>query len=54
MTSVKPCLRSMAGAEPVVPCSSTMLTGSASAYSLTSHSPACLPSSTKSEPRKVL
>ena len=55
MTSAKPSLRSLAGAEPVVPCSSTMFTGSGlSLYSSTSHSPAFLPSSTKSEPRKVM
>ena len=54
MTSAKPSLRSIAGAAPVVPSSSTMLTGSvASAYSSTSHSPAFSPSSTKSEPMNV-
>ena len=52
---MKPALRSLAGAEPVVPCSSTMLTVSVlSLYASASHCPAFLPSSMKSEPRKVL
>ncbi len=58
MASSKPSSRSMAGAAPVVPSSSTTLMSpspstSASAAFSTSHSPAFSPSSTKSEPRKV-
>ena len=59
MVSSKPSLRSMAGAAPVVPWSSTTLIlpsplTSASAALSTSHWPAFSPSMTKSEPRKVL
>ena len=59
MASAKPSPRSMAGAAPVVPSSWTTLIGpspltSESSALSTSHSPAFLPSSTKSEPRKVL
>jgi hypothetical protein len=55
ITSAKPSWRSIAGAEPVVPCSSTMFTGPADASTFSrSHCPAFLPSSMKSEPRKVL
>ncbi|KRC52973.1 hypothetical protein ASE19_11275 [Nocardioides sp. Root79] len=59
IASAKPSARSIAGAAPVVPSSWTTLMSpspstSASAAFSTSHSPAFLPSSTKSEPRKVL
>lgn len=54
MTSANPFFRSIAGAAPTVPSSWTMFTvSSESLYSSTSHWPAFLPSSTKSEPRKV-
>ncbi len=45
----KPVLRSIAGAAPVVPWSSTTLIGSVATFSET-HSPAISPSRTKSEP----
>ena len=55
----KPSARSIAGAAPVVPSSWTTLTvpspsTSASLAFSTNHSPAFSPSTTKSEPRKVL
>ena len=50
----KPSARSSAGAEPVVPWSSTMFTWSASANSSLTQSPAFSPSRMKSEPRNVL
>ena len=54
MTSVKPFLRSLAGAEPVVPCNSAMRTSPVvDANSLVSQSPALWPSAMKSEPRKL-
>jgi hypothetical protein len=52
ITSSKPFLRSMAGAEPTVPCSSTMLTLSPFTLS-SSHLPALRPSSVKSLPIMV-
>ncbi len=55
MSSAKPFVRSIAGAEPVVPSSWTMFTGPVAPFSCSSsQSPAFLPSATKSEPRKVL
>ncbi|CKT50328.1 Uncharacterised protein [Mycobacterium tuberculosis] len=54
MISSKPFLRSMAGAEPTVPCSSTMFTSPFWSFIFsTSQRPALRPSSTKSEPMKV-
>ena len=57
-TSSKPALRSIAGADPTVPWSSTMFTSPFAASSLTgeyatSHFAARRPSSTKSEPMKA-
>ena len=52
MASSNPVLRSIAGAEPVVPCSSTTLMGSVPRFSET-QSPMRLPSSTKSDPMNV-
>ncbi len=52
MAFSKPVLRSMAGAEPVVPCSSTTLMGSVPS-SVETYSPIRRPSSTKSDPMKV-
>ena len=49
MAVSKPSLRSLAGAEPVVPCSSTTLMGSVPRSSET-QAPARSPSRTKSEP----
>ena len=55
MASSNPSFRSLAGADPVVPWISTMFTVSvADLDSSTSQVPAFFPSSTKSEPRKVL
>ena len=54
MISSKPFLRSIAGAEPTVPCSSTMLTSPVLPFVFsTSQRPALRPSSTKSEPMKL-
>ena len=54
MISSNPFLRSLAGAEPTVPCSSTMFTSSVASlkFSLTQR-PALRPSSTKSEPEEA-
>ena len=55
MISSKPFLRSLAGAEPTVPCSSTMFTslGRVLELSRRTQRPALRPSSTKSEPMKA-
>src|SRR5690606_17583935 len=54
ITSLKPFMRSLAGAEPTVPCSSTIRTGPAwPSLSSTSQRAARRPSSTKSEPIRV-
>ncbi len=54
MMSAKPFLRSIAGAEPTVPCNSTMLIGPGLPFSnSSSQRPARLPSSMKSEPMNV-
>ena len=51
----KPFARSIAGEEPVVPCSSTMRTGFvAPLYWSATHLPAYRPSLMKSDPRNVL